>query len=131
MNMQALDALVGKPYRFKSNGPAAFDCWSVTVAGARQLFGLELPDPGAMLAHLHDADACARQAWATGQWEPCKPQPGAILAVFDRTGAVYHIGLFINEREVLTASRELGTHVAPLMAIDATVFGWEAFAWRP
>lgn len=131
MNLTALQTLVGKPYVFNANGPAAFDCWSVTAAGARQLFGFELPDLGDMLAKPEDAPACWRAMEAAGHWQVCKPQAGAVLAAYDRWGGVVHVGLFINPREVLTASVVLGTHIAQLWAIEKMMHAWEAFAWQP
>jgi cell wall-associated NlpC family hydrolase len=130
MNRAALDAMVGKPWRFNAHGPEAFDCWGATLTGAREIFGLDLPDLPQCLRHLTDADRAARAALASGHWQRCPPEPGAVMAFCDYHGRVTHAGLCLSPVEVLTASRELGVHVAPLWIVQAVEPRWEAYRWR-
>lgn len=81
-------------YEDGARGPARYDCWGLVRAVRHELFGLPLlPSFGAVRNTMPAAFTRAYEEQAA-LMEECRPEPGAIAAVF-RGRIVIHVAVII------------------------------------
>lgn len=109
--MNDLSAFVGKPWRPVSDGPDAFDCWGLTRAASLALYGRALPDlPDTWSSESNDAVSL-------GWTELEEPEPGAVVALGNYSGAIKHVCLSLGGQQVLNTGRVVGAHIGSLRTL--------------
>lgn len=66
------------------------DCYWVIEDSYRKLDGIELPCPP--WRQECEVDKAGAEALKTGAWKPCRSQEGAVFAVYNKSGAMCHVG---------------------------------------
>ena len=66
------------------------DCYWLVEDSYRELDGITLPTPP--WRTVDGVSDSGREMLATGQWTPCDEQEGAIIALYDKQGALKHVG---------------------------------------
>jgi cell wall-associated NlpC family hydrolase len=114
------NAYVGRPYRDLGRGPDAFDCWGLVLDASARLYGVTLPD-------LQESVAKRRRWRALDQLVA-----GAVVAMLDRRGRAYHVGLAIGPAYVLHTAPISGARIESVdrMARFARAHSWRAYAWN-
>ena len=88
-------AQVGKPYRFFSAGPAAFDCSGLTLAAYARV-GVTL---------IHHSASQARQGTPVDFYsQPIRPGDLVFVST-NGSGAINHVGIAINDTSWVQARR--------------------------
>lgn len=86
----------GKPYKFNTAGPEAFDCSGLTMAAYAQI-GISLPHySGAQVAYGHSVD------WTTS---PIKPGDLVFLESYVGSGVINHVGIATSATQWVQAPR--------------------------
>lgn len=106
-NIDWVNAVAGKPWVDRADGPDSFDCWGLVVDSYRRIDGVELPvvtgyesgDPIEVIG----SPVRDQLGWP----EIDKPQDGAVFCVYLSNGDMVHVG------------RVLDIHKAGLHAIHA------------
>ena len=80
-----VNSIVGTPWVEGST-----DCYWVVEDSYRVLDGVVLPAPP--WRTVDGIDASAKKMLRSGAWLPSKPVEGAIIAVYDKDGAMCHLG---------------------------------------
>lgn len=130
--VEFVQSLLGRPYKLGAQGPAAFDCWSLTRYVQEYLYNRSLE-----AVSVVDADA-ARIRWfmaahkELGRWAKVSdPVDGSLVTMtlgVDRT----HVGTFldIDRGLVLHAAPECGVSLDSLS--DLMGVGWARLQyWSP
>lgn len=95
----------------------ALDCFGLVLESFRHVDGIELPQvPGYADPNVSTEDA-ARGSDKLACYTPCKPQDGAIMALFNTRGDITHVGRCLCGR-VLHATSTLGVRWDTYRAIN-------------
>ena len=115
--MQLAAQQSGKPYRYGSTGPSAFDCSGFTTYIYNTQLGKRLPRTS------------AQQAAALPKVAPAAKQPGDLL--FFRSGSrVSHVGIYAGNGRIVHASSYFGKVVEREMKYIDGYFGAKRFKSR-
>ncbi|AZU97918.1 hypothetical protein [Vibrio phage LP.1] len=101
------DRVNGLPWVNRAEGPNAYDCWGLVLDSFRQVDNLELPQISGYADHNVSTEDAADGAQNMRCFKPCKPQDGAIMALFNTKGQITHVGRCLAGR-VLHATSGLG-----------------------
>ena len=95
-NISWINAVVGKPWVDRADGPNSFDCWGLVVDSYRRIEGIELPDvTGYESGELIEAIGGPVRD-QLGWPEIDKPQDGAVLCIYLSNGDMVHVGRVLN-----------------------------------
>ena len=87
-----INAVVGKPWVDRAEGPAAFDCWGLVVDSFRRIDGVEI-EPVAGYDTGAPIDQAGPTEQSSGRWiEVQGPQHGAVFCCYTATGNMAHVG---------------------------------------
>lgn len=125
-------AYIGKPWRLGRAGPDAFDCWGMTRAAARELFGLDFPDLVDALARPRGRRVDVTTTDVPPGWRiAAEPRAGAVLALFAFTGQVVHCALCLDASQTLNTSRQFGGHIVSVRALSLMYPVARVYVWAP
>lgn len=111
--------LIGKPFKYGGRGPDSYDCWGVVMEMMRRN-GVSVPDYGHATDHRTIA---AMMLGAKPQWEPCKPQPGALLLIRVK-GLHCHVGFQVAENYFIHAMEAPGVCVERISLWENKIEGF-------
>lgn len=128
-----LISLVGIPYVPRGRTRAGADCWGVCLMGARELFGLELPEyfysEVEILAHAQQH--IHRETSGLPHWTPIEQaQPGAVH-IFRIKGFEVHCGLDIGGGDFLHSLEGRASCIERLRDGAWSHRRTGTFAWTP
>jgi hypothetical protein len=92
-------ATIGKPYAWAAQGPDAFDCWGLTRACQREVFGRELPIVGSDATDLRALVRVIETSELRSVWiERAKGEAPAAGDIVTMTHAhrPHHVGVWLD-----------------------------------
>lgn len=95
-NIDWINAVVGKPWVDRADGPDKFDCWGLVVDSYRRIDGIELPDVTGYAAGEPIEAIGAPVRDSLGWPEVPNATDGAVFCVYLSNGDMVHVGRVLN-----------------------------------
>jgi cell wall-associated NlpC family hydrolase len=124
------DDFIGKRWALGAEGPDAFDCWTLTRAAARELYGVALPPLTETVATLRRTSEAADAMLERYDWrEIDAARAGAVLALYNFAGRVVHVALCLDERSALNLALGMRSHIVPIATLRGMHASARLYAW--
>ena len=103
-----INAVAGKPWVDRADGPDGFDCWGLVVDSFRRIDGVELPDVTGYDSGdpIEVIGSPVRDDYGWPEIE--KPADGAVFCVFLSNGDMVHVGRALLADGILYAVHAAG-----------------------
>ena len=127
-----LQRFIGRPFADAGDGPDAFDCWGLTRAAARDLFGLDFPACVYAPQDVRHAAPVASAYLGAHRWhERDTAAPGRVLALCGYDGGVQHVALCLSVSHILHTSPRAPSCVCALARIVVAYPVARFYEWAP
>lgn len=95
-NIDWINAVAGKPWVDRADGPNEFDCWGLVIDSYRRIDGVELPDVQGYSSGEAIEQIGAPVRDSLGWPESEAPLDGAVFCVYLNNGDMIHVGRVLN-----------------------------------
>lgn len=107
-NLEWINAVAGKPWVDRADGPSSFDCWGLVIDSFRRVDGVELPDITGYNSG-ESIEAIGSPVRDQLGWPEIEtPQNGAVFCVYLSNGAMVHVGRVLLASGMLYAVHAAG-----------------------
>lgn len=115
---------IGLPFEEQGRGPGGYDCWGLVRLVYEKELGMLLPSWAADHRDESFDTANSRFLGALPQFEKLqKPEP-FIMALFNSSSHVFHIGVLISEKRMLHTVKGIGACVQDLSSFKNQLKGF-------